>query len=189
MVAATSCGSAARKAMIGLLLFSTTNQVVPLILAIMAKATLLGFEFLQPIDMDELVASDTRPVGHNVAAMTEAYRYRYGFAHRLLKDDDDSADPDRLITSPEIADLKNDFSGESYGDFNYDWLDDKQKEHHPLFKQLYDDLVAGKLPALRELHDLLQHDTVTAVAFDVMDQIANFWVLSPEEQHRRYMDA
>lgn len=165
-----------------------------------------GLDFLQPIDLDEIYRSDTLPFSDKLASMTEAYRYRISFSSQLLTNMDGEMsdelrayyeerlekDPDRIITSPEVLTLGNGFSDEGeFGPVNESelkWLEPEVVERRPRFVKLYEDLLAGNLPTLTELHDLLKHDLVTATAFDAMHRIADQWIPDPEDRHRRSME-
>lgn len=151
-----------------------------------------GFDFVQPIDLAMLAQSDTHPVGDGIAAMTEVYRYRYGFGYHYADTPEmaDLMEPDRLITSPEVAAIGTSFAPHPVFGGEFDelrWLTPAQKRRRPKFVELYERLLAGDLPTLRELHRLLKHDLVSAVAFDTMHHIAD-WMLSPEDLHKKTME-
>jgi len=162
-----------------------------------------GMDFISGLDHDEILSSEIFPFSQRTAAMTEVYRYRRSFDHFDFRDEQDMSDdlkkflqerldnnPDRIITSPEVLALGNDFSTDNeFGPINEDerkYMSERQITNRPRFLELYEQLVAGNLPTLRELHDLLQDDSVTAAAFDAMQQIHEHWIPTPEEQHRRW---
>lgn len=163
-----------------------------------------GLDFLTSLQLDEILASDNFPFSKNTAAMTEAYRYRISYESLERYDDFEEMSPetqkflreraanhpDRIITSPEVLALGNDFSRENeFGPIDegeQKWLSKKEIERRPRFLALYEQLIAGNLPTLAELHNLLENDLVTAVAFDAMWCIYDQWLPSPEEQHKRW---
>jgi hypothetical protein len=163
-----------------------------------------GLDFLDDLRMAEILQSDIFPFSKDTPAMTEAYRFKFSY-DRIPDDFNELSEglqkiylerfernPDRIITSPEVLALGNDFSREDeFGPVTEDerkWLTPQEIKRRELFVLLYEQLLRGELPTLKALHKLLKDDLVTATAFDAMWKIYDLWLPSPEERHRRWRE-